>query len=78
MRCLLEMPTAPLRLVLQLLPLQDFIRQVCKPAYTNVFRDRDGARAWRKGGCAWHGAWRSVALCSHCTSASRCHLPPGQ
>jgi hypothetical protein len=22
--------------------LQDFIRQVCKPAYTNVFRDRDG------------------------------------
>lgn len=21
---------------------QDFIRQVCKPAYTNVFRDRDG------------------------------------
>lgn len=23
-------------------PMQDFIRQVCKPAYTNVFRDRDG------------------------------------
>ena len=22
--------------------MQDFIRQVCKPAYTNVFRDRDG------------------------------------
>ena len=22
--------------------LQDFIRQVCKPAYTNCFRDRDG------------------------------------
>jgi hypothetical protein len=21
---------------------QDFIRQTCKPAYTNVFRDRDG------------------------------------
>lgn len=21
---------------------QDHVRQVCKPAYTNVFRDRDG------------------------------------
>jgi hypothetical protein len=52
--------------------LQDFIRQVCKPAYTNCFRDRDGMMGvvefetaddmdrtirWVAGVAGWQEAW---------------------
>lgn len=60
--------------------LQDFIRQVCKPAYTNVFRDRDGVvgvvefetgddmdrtiRCVVGSGVGWAGRCAAGGLCS--------------